>query len=174
MVAVEYAREDVLMRVLTEPKWRAQFNHDPVPAFRALQDFEVVDAPLARELPRWGGANRHNYPIAQLLDDDMRTLIYDLFDSDEEFHSSFRRAEYRMALADTVLPGKIVNPSPGLYTGDFQWNKDGLVWEEDFRQNGDREAWGWKPVPDGQDDPFHAKLTELAEVISTRRMGIGW
>lgn len=102
-----------------------------------------------------------------------RAFIHDLFDSDEEFQTSFRRAEYRMALADAVLPGSILNPAPGLYTGDFHGNQDGLVWEQDFRQDGDREArkpwdrWRAGLAPRGALDCRFCSSFSLTQALSS-------
>lgn len=175
MIAVAHSREDVLVHTLTEPTWKDQFgpsSRPAVPAFRALQDYIVIHPLIPRGFPRWNGGNKHRYPVAQLLEDDMRNLIGDLFDSDEEFDQAFRRAEYRMALADTVLSGGTKNPSPGLYTGEVQWFNNEHRWERDFRENGDRAAWGWQEVDAGADDPFEESLVGLRAALSQRAMGI--
>ena len=98
----------------------------------------------------------------------MQVLIGDMFANGDEFKEAFRRAEYRMALAHAVFP-EGGRPSGGIYLWDSNWGDDGLLWERDFRQNGDREAWGWTPVGDGTEDAFSKKVSDLSEQLRQYR-----
>ncbi len=63
--------------------------------------------------------------------------------------------------------------APGEFIDEWQWShEDDLVWETDFRAHGDRDAWGWVPVEDGEADAFDAKVRAMSdELKQSRRWG---
>jgi hypothetical protein len=56
-------RDDVLLRLLTEPTWRDPLNRDLLPAAVALRDYTVASADIVNAFPRWSG-QRWLYPQA--------------------------------------------------------------------------------------------------------------
>lgn len=167
MTAVTHGREDVFIKAATEPKWRGQFTNSPAePAFLVLHDYRVVSDGLAKAMPRWNGT-QWIYPISELLAADMKELLEDMLDDPAEVMVASQRAEYRMAMAHQFLQnGQPTRPSGGRYVIEERWRSGQLYWETDFREVGDREAWGWTPVKEGEKDPFDEKLKELSEFLA--------
>lgn len=165
LIAVTHGREDVFIRAASEPKWRGQFTNSEDPAFLALQDHAVVDHELAKAMPRWNGTS-WMYPISELIATDTASLVADLIGDPAEFKAASARAEYRMALAHQFLYEATSRPSPGRYIGEWNWPQGKLIWETDFRNFGDLQAWGWEPVKEGEPDPFEEKLRMLSEALA--------
>ncbi|XAS69912.1 SIR2 family protein (plasmid) [Micrococcaceae bacterium Sec5.7] len=167
MMAVTEDREDVFIRVATETKWRDSYSsRDPEPAFMVLQDERVVDHALAKAAPRWNGT-QWMYPQSELIFDDMQTLIGHLVGSGDDFKRDFCRAEYRMAMAHAFLTPISSRPSSGKYCYGATRSSEKNMWQKDFELNGDRQAWSWSPVANGEEDPFAAKLDELSALLAT-------
>lgn len=167
MIAVSHDREDVFIRAATEPRWRHPSVGQDIQALLALQDEYVIDHEFAKALPRWGGT-AWLYPASELVSADLDILLTDLIADSSEVETATRRAEYRMAMAlQFLIPGNPRRPCGGRYAGESAWNHSTKtnIWEEDFRQHGDRQAWGWTAAPDGEADTFDGGLTQLSEAI---------
>ncbi|MDQ0031531.1 hypothetical protein [Arthrobacter bambusae] len=168
MIAVSHGREDVFIRAATEPTWRHPTVDRDLQALLALQDDYVIDYELAKAMPRWEGT-RWLYPASQLVSADLENLLADCIGEPSGLETATRRAEYRMALAlQFLFPGPTrPRPCGGAYAGERAWNHStgANVWEEDFRKFGDREAWGWVKVHEGEEDAFDAQLRQLSEVL---------
>lgn len=165
LMAVTHGREDVFIRAASEPTWKGQFSDSQVPAFLALQDHVVVSHDLAKAMPRWNSTS-WIFPISELIAADTASLVADLIGDPAEFKAASAKAEYRMALAHQFLYDGRSRPSPGRYIGDYNWADRKLIWETDFRNSRDRQAWGWEPAQEGERDPFEEKLVVLAEALA--------
>lgn len=166
MIAVTHGREDVFIRAAKEPTWRHPTVDKDLPALLALQDDYVLDHELAKAMPRWNG-QRWLYPASELVSADLENLLADCIGDPSDVESATRRTEYRMAMAlQFFFPGR-ARPCGGRYAGERAWNHSTgrNVWEEDFRKFGDREAWGWAEVPEGEEDSFDVQLRQLSEVL---------
>lgn len=174
MVAVAFDREDVFVQVATEPHWQEQHSSQPPePAFSILQDYRVLDHEIVKELPRWNGT-RWNYPGSELLEEDLQSLIGPLLGDNENYLATFHHAEYRMALAQTFLDGgrQRQRLPLGQYCGEtqFSWDEERtLLSETDFRERGNRSAWGWLEVEEGETDEFEVKLTQIRQQLARSR-----
>jgi hypothetical protein len=172
-VAVAAKHENVAIQLLHEPTWRPPFNPDsPKIALDALNEYDVLDPAFINQFPRWDG-KVSAYPLSHLLKDTLRSILLPLLGDDDSYVRTFHRAEYRIALAHKLAP-KAVGGFPCLASGEFisenQWYSQGrLIWEDDFRKSGDREAWGWTPVEDETTDGFSKKLTALTEELKHNR-----
>jgi hypothetical protein len=166
MIAVTHDREDVFVRAAMEPTWRHPAVDRDLQALLALQDAYVIDPELAKAMPRWGG-QRWLYPASELVSADLEDLLADLIGDSSEVEVATRRTEYRMAMALQFLFAGQARPCGGRYAGERAWNYSTRtnIWEDDFRKFGDRQAWGWASVPEGEIDAFDAKLTQLAEAL---------
>ncbi len=71
-LAAHLDREDVLLRLLTEPTWRDPFGrHDRQPAYQSLHGYRVASSDAVNAMPRWKG-QRWLYPPSHLLRADLR------------------------------------------------------------------------------------------------------
>ncbi|MHA7304295.1 hypothetical protein ACX80E_03475 [Arthrobacter sp. TMN-49] len=173
IAAVVFKREDIFLRLATEPKWKEPYSQEvPLPAFAALDGFKVLDYDVARTLPRWNGNNRALYPLSILIEDDIRDIIQPLVDDQRNYRDAFCRTEYRLGLLYGLKPVTWHEATPGLYwSRDTNWNREGgLTWEADVRANVDRQIWGWDVVEQGAQDPFNSTIIELTEKIKATRM----
>lgn len=125
----------------------------------------VVDHELAKAMLRWNGTS-WSYPISELIAADTASLVADLIGDPAEFKAASAKAEYRMALAHQFLYEARSRPSPGRCIGEWNWLQGKLIWETNFRNSGDRQAWGWEPVKEGEPDSFEERLGLLSEALA--------
>lgn len=145
-----------------------------MPAFQALHDYRVLHPDILNAFPRWSGT-RWLYPRSHLLRETLAPVLQPLVGDAESHKQLCSRTEYRIALAQTLFGGGLLayRAAPGEFIGEWQWNhEDDLIWEADFRAHGDRDAWGWVAVEDGEADAFDAKVRAMAgELKQSRRWG---
>jgi hypothetical protein len=167
LAAVAIHHDDVMLRLHREPTWRDQFGERrETAAVDALFDYSVLDHNAINSFPRWG--SKWLYPHSHLFKAELVPVILPLVGDQDSYTQLYNRTEYRTALIQR-LSSKRGHSMPGEFMGDWQWNQDGLIWEADFRQHADREAWGWPSVQDGEKDPFSDKLTEMVAGLQSQR-----
>lgn len=167
LAAVAAHRDDLLLRILRKPTWRNRFANNPeMPALQALHDYRVLNHNAVNAFPRWGGTS-WLYPRSHLLRETLSPVLQPLVGDAESYKQLCSRTEYRIALAQTLFGDRA---APGEFIGERQWDsEDVLVWETDFRAHGERDAWGWGPVEDGEADAFDAKVREMSDELGKSR-----
>lgn len=169
VAAVSTGRDDLLLQSHRKPTWRDPFGARQVqPAMSSLHTYRVLDGDIINRFPRWD--SKWLYPPSHLLKNTLKSVFVPLLGDEDTYTETFHRTEYRIALAQHIYDDEgFYNPAPGEFLTDGNWTGDGLRWESEFRQSGDRQAWGWDLVTDNADDPFLEKLNELSEILKRLR-----
>ena len=146
MAAVATSHDDVLIKMLKEPTWREQGGIERSPAFAVLHDYRVLDHDVINAFPIWKG-QKWLYPRSHLLRHTLQPVFLPIVGDEASYKELCDRTEYRIALGQSLFDGgrKVFRSAPGEFVGDWQWDSDGLIWEADFRKQGDHAAWGWTP-----------------------------
>lgn len=175
LAAVAARRDDVLIRVLTEPSWRDRFaNHGNVAAFDALHDYRVLNADCVNLFPSWGGT-KWLYPYSHYLRAALEGLFVPIIGDPESYKELCNRTEFRIAVVQQRTDGGTnrYRAAPGEFIGDWAWTHEDQLWADvDFRANADRTAWGWPQVASNVNDKFDEDLTNLVtDLRKSRRWG---
>jgi hypothetical protein len=129
LAALHAGRDDVLLRLLLEPKYRDRQNtREPIPAVQALHEHRVLDDNAVRAMPRWGH-QRPLYPASHLLRADLREIFRPLLPDDADYKALNDQFEFRTALvleATQDVPGAY-RAASGEYVGEWQWLDDGRL-----------------------------------------------
>lgn len=156
IVALHAGRDDVLLRLLTEPTWRDRYDaRSRRPAVHALHDYDVLGSDVVNAMPRWGG-QRWLYPPSHMLRADLREVLRPALPDGDDYTWASDRYEYRVALlqeAESSLLGRSL-AAPGEFMGDYQRQADGgPLAEADFQTLADQAAgdWTWWRVVGGRE-----------------------
>ena len=174
IVAVHTNRDDVLLRLLTEPKWREHFGRQArSPALHVLHEYRVVEPNVVNAMQRWGGTQWF-YPLSRLLREELREPLGEIISDDEEYTWANDRYEYRVALAQHTAPDVVgsYRAAPGEFIGEMRWDRGGTggpFAETDFRATAEQagERWPWWSVvggPDALDDVLTSLRATLARM----------
>lgn len=174
-------RDDVLLRLLTEPSWRDPFTRERQPAVLAARDYEVASPHAVNQFPRWSGQGLQPgqgwmYPPSHLLRADLREVLQPILPDDEDYRWAQDRYEYRVALAQYHLePRDMGRCTPGEFIGTTvfgrrQWTDGQPMTETDFRTVAEQagEDWPWWPVvggADGMETTITGLRQELADMV---------
>lgn len=169
--ALMAGHEDVARRVMEDATWATP--HDDQgrsrPAWAVLDPWTVTDQDHLNNLPRAEG-QKWFYPASKFVREDLAELMAPIV-GDEDYDLLHRRAEYRAALACEFGRSRETGgrPPSGEYIGDnmWTWGSDGepLV-AIDFRERGDRTAWGLR---DDNEAEFNEHLSRLNETLKHYR-----
>ncbi len=161
-------RDDVLLRLLTEPTWRDPVSSKLTPAVLALGEYTVVSEGAVNALPRWSG-HRWLYAPSHLLRADLRDVLRPILPDDDDYQWASDRYEYHVALTQYHLqsrPAGYAQCASGEFIGRQQ------LAEGDFRtaagQAGDDWPW-WQVVggPAGMEAILTGLSQELARIART-------
>ncbi|MCU1621307.1 MAG: SIR2-like protein [Frankiales bacterium] len=163
IVAVAAGRDDVLLDLLRRPTWREHHGEQRLlPAFIALREDQVLDHEVVNAFPRWGeNGGRWWWPLSHLLRLDLREPLRAFLPDDADYDWTCDRYEYRVALAQRVLPlpdGWWRPPSvPGLFLGENRWTSWGETAEPQSGADFSRS------LAEAEDSPWRALLGDLEE-----------
>jgi hypothetical protein len=170
LAALHAGRDDVLLRLLLEPKYRdRQRTRDPIPAVQALHDRRVLDDNLVRAMPRWGD-QRPLYPASHLLRADLRDVLRPFVPDDADYKALNDQYEFRTALvleATQDVPRAYRAPS-GEYVDESRWLDDGqLCAEAEFVAVADEadDSWPWWRIVGGGPIMLTGTLDGLREIL---------
>lgn len=156
IVAVHTGRDDVLLRLLTEPKWRQHFGTQArLPALQVLHEYRVIDTNVINAMPRWGGT-KWLYPQSHFLREELREPLREIVPDDDEYTWANDRYEYRVALAQHTAPDApgVYRATPGEFIGELKWDREtgGPLSETDFRGVAEQadDRWPWWSVLGGR------------------------
>lgn len=173
LVAVYAGRDEVLLRLLTEPKWLDQFGRQVrIPALQALHEYRVLDWEVMQRLPRWEGT-RWYYPHSHLLREELREPLQQVIPDDDEYALVNDHYEYRVALAQhtTDTPGAY-RAGAGEFIGErkWDWDSDQPTEETEFRVVAEQadDQWPWWLVVGGRAE-LDGVLTSLREDLKPQR-----
>jgi hypothetical protein len=172
IVAVVTGRDDVLLRLATEPVWRDPYRSNArIQALHVLHDHRVVESDVINVMSRWNG-QRWLYPQSHLLRDELREPLREILPDDEEYAWANDRYEYRIALAQMVVTKEDVfsyRSAPGEFIGEWKWDRHtGQPTSEiEFRDIADRsgDEWPWWPFLSGREG-LDGTLTSLREDLA--------
>ena len=176
MAALRSHNDVLFLRLQREPRWAPRNRTgEPLSALDVLHDYSVLDFNIVQSLPLWGDT-KFKFPISRFLKAQLSELFLANGEDAKSYEQLSDRYEYFTALAQ-LLWGEDMGagfPAPGEFMGDFKWDRltGRPTLESEFRREADREAWGWDVPTDGDDDPFEAQLTGLAESLA-RSKGFG-
>jgi len=176
-VAVARDSDQVLIRMMTEPTWRAPMLADSrISATQALHEWRLFDADTLREYPRFTA--KWYYPASVLLREDLREVITPFLPDPEEYEQACDDYEYRVALLTQMSqsePGAY-QAGPGMFMGEVSWEWDQPrrpYAEVAFQARADRadDTWPWWQVVGGRSGLPNV-LAELREYLrGMRRFG---
>lgn len=176
-VAVARDRDQVLIRLMTEPTWRApQLADARIPAAQALHEWRLFDRDTLLTYPRF--TSRWFYPTSVLLRQDLHDIVSPFLPNDDEYDHVCDAYEYRAALITQSMqsqPGAY-QAGPGNFIGEnsWEWGQGGRPQTEvQFQARADRadDAWPWWPTVGGPDQ-LPAVLADLREHLrQMRRFG---
>lgn len=153
LAAVLAGRDDVLVRLLTEPTWR-NWSGDQrrQPAIQALHDHRVLSGDFVNALPRWEGT-KWTFPLSHLLRTELRDVFRDFVSDDQEYSELNDRYEYRVGLAQFLHADDLgfYRSAPGEFIGDWRWSSGIPAAESEFREVASRapEGWVWHQLAGG-------------------------
>jgi hypothetical protein len=159
-------RDDVLLRLLTEPTWRDPVSSELMPAVLALGEYTVASQDAVNAFPRWSG-QRWLYAPSHLLRADLRDVLRPILPDDDDYQWASDRYEYHVALTQYHLqsrPAGYAQCASGEFIGHRQ------LTESDFRtaagQAGDDWPW-WQVVggPAGMEAILTGLRQELARIV---------
>lgn len=174
LAAVYTGRDDVLLRLLTEPKWLEQFGRQArIPASQALHEYRVLEWEVINRLPRWEGT-RWTYPHSHLLREELREPLREVIPDDDEYVLANDHYEYRVALTQHTTsdaPGAY-RAAAGEFIGEWKWDweRDVPTSETDFCVAAEQadDQWPWWSVVGGRDG-LDGVLTSLRQDFKKQR-----
>lgn len=173
MAALLAGHEDVARRIMQEATWSTPFEDSGKsrPAWAVLHPWNVTDHVQLNSLPRAGGSKWH-YPASKFVREDLASLMAPIV-GDEDYSWLHHRAEYRAALAyefdRSVDTGG--HPMVGEFIGErhWTWGSDGeSLMAIDFKERGDRWAWGLREDNEAEFDQHLADLTAALRTFRRR------
>lgn len=143
--SVAVGREEVAVRLLTEPTYEAPFGDGEREACHALHHARVLCSDWINEFPRWNGSRKRE-PESHLLREVLPSILGRLAPEGMETKLLLSRVEYRVALAqkirkDVGLSGWNGNPASGEYLFRMEFTPGRFILENDFNAKGDTEPW---------------------------------
>lgn len=170
MAALLAEHEDVLVALASKPTWRnPALSREPLPAFSALDPRGVLSDRIINMFPRWG-TTQYKLPQAHLLVEELRPIAEGAAGGHEEYTILAHDAQYRYAIATTVLANGRGWTFIGEYAFESATRFDSIPAEERFRASGDAAAWGWTNVTDGSDSD--KDLLTIRDYV--KRSGVGF
>lgn len=169
-LAAHVGRDDVLLRLLTEPSWREPFGRqDRSPAYEVLNEYRVAPGDSVNSMPRWNG-QRWLYPPSHLLRADLRTTLRPYLPDEDDYRTACDRYEYLVAVLLHSVPALYggSRANPGEFIGELSWTRDGRRRADiDFLERASKapDDWPWWPVVGGRDN-LQKYVTELSEVLN--------
>lgn len=139
-------RDELLLRLLTEPTYRPQFYDEAEsPAAFALAGYEVLERDLVNGLPRYGGRANWDYPPSHLLRDTTRSVLDYLLPEVGDYRRGHDDFEFYAALVQQQLAGQYQGPASGEFIGERGWGRDGLLTDLRFRRRAEQAGsrWPW-------------------------------
>jgi hypothetical protein len=176
IAALRSHNDALFLQLQREPAWALRDRTgDPLSALDVLHDYSVLDFTIVQSLPMWNGTT-FKFPMSRFLKAKLSSLFLKYGEDAKSYEQLSHRYEYFTALAQSIW-GEDMGasfPAPGEFMGDFRWDSTTghPTVESEFRREAGREAWGWRSVADGADDPFEKVLTNLAESLA-RSKGFG-
>lgn len=160
LVAIDRAREELVIQLLTTPEWTSPVNSrmSKLPA-EVLHLQVVLDGGWVNQLPRWGGSG-WRYPESHLVRTDLEPLFRDYLNGHDRYRELSDDAEYLTGLVQELRHGSgTLRANSGEFVGERQWTYDEpSVPQSELRLRAriaSRGAWPGL-VPDGGewDDAF--------------------
>ena len=171
MAAVSTRHEDVIVRLLTEPRWASPSIQQGVelPGREVLHLRTVLNDELNQDLPRWV-TGRPLYPSSRLVRTQLQGLAIEL-EGQTRATKLLDRVEYRFALGH-LLPRSeseyLKNPAGGDFLGSFPFHdgQDFMEVTDDFLALGDTRQW----MREGETkEAFAARILHLDEFLKGLR-----
>lgn len=101
-LAAHLDRDDVTLRLLTEPSWREVLGDQARrPAYEVLDEYSIASEEVVNAMPRWG--TRWLYPPSHLLREDLRGAL-SVYVPAGEYRAACDRYEYLLAVLMHSLP----------------------------------------------------------------------
>jgi NAD-dependent SIR2 family protein deacetylase len=124
-VAVAQNRDDLLLRLSTEPTWReVNLGREPKVASDVLHISTILGHDMTNALSRWGeGGARWIYPQSHLLRQLLSPLLANVVRGDR-LEDLLDDVEYRIAVAQTASPSSRRYPNAGEFVGEWKWTPD--------------------------------------------------
>jgi hypothetical protein len=157
--AVRQGRDDVLITVLTEPRWDDPFHTGRSPiAADVLHSLNVIDGGVVNALPRWENRNGWVFPQSHLVKTVLRDFFADNGVDATHYDEAYDDAEYRTGFVQHLLPvdrpGYHHNPISGEFILDERWRHLGPGWDNEaptaevrFREHTSRRGQAaWYPL----------------------------
>lgn len=176
-VAVARDRDQVLIRLMTEPTWRAPMLADSrISATQALHEWRLFEPEILGKYPRFTA--KWFWPASVLLREDLREVVAPFLPDSDEYEQACDDYEYRVALLTQMSqsePGAY-QAAPGMFMGERRWEWDNLRRphaEVTFQTRADRadDTWPWWQVLGGRTG-LAVVLAELREHLrKMRRFG---
>ncbi|MDT0188072.1 sigma factor-like helix-turn-helix DNA-binding protein [Microbacterium sp. ARD31] len=176
-VAVARDRDQVLIRLMTEPVWRAPMLADSrISATQALHEWRLFEPDTLRNYPRFTA--KWFYPASVMLREDLREIVSTFLPDQDEYEQACDDYEYRVALLTQLSqsePGAY-QAGPGMFMGERSWEWDHPrrpYAEVAFQARADRadDSWPWWQVVGGR-SALPNILAELREYLrGARRFG---
>lgn len=127
LAAVAAGRDDVLLRLLTEPTWREEFGgQQERPAWDILHDYRTMDPQVINAFPRWGSTAGWLYPQSHLLKAELRAVLLPILGDEIAYEHLYLRTEYRTAIVQHRCDTGRFRAAPGEFIGEWQWDGDVL------------------------------------------------
>lgn len=168
-ISAHLGRDDVLLRLLTEPSWREPFGmQDRSAAYEVLDDYRVAPGEVVNPMPRWNG-QRWLYPPSHLLRADLRESLRPYLPDEDDYRTASDRYEYLLAVFLHSVPAPYggSRANPGEFIGERNWTRDGRRRAEiDFLEQANQapDDWPWWPVVGGRDN-LEKYVSELSEEL---------
>lgn len=164
LAALLAGRDDVLLRLLTEPSWtNPRRRAEPAKAADVLHDYRVFCDNWINTFPRWSG-QLFLYPPSHLLREVLRKSLASIEPDNNAYNRLVSRYEYRVALVQHRIENPWSLPASGEFILDSHWTVENeLEWEADFRATADLAKWGGTP------DEMETSLANLRAHLSNFR-----
>jgi hypothetical protein len=141
IAAVRRKREGLLLRLLTEPRWRYPFGAgENRPAAEVLSYWDVLDHGVINGLPRWNGTS-WIYPASHLVRADLAELAGSVLRGDEQYKEAVDAVEFRVGLASYKTSGRL--RLDGEFIGERRWIDSVPRAETAFRAAAARSGSNW-------------------------------
>ena len=125
IVAVHRGRDDLLIELLTKPKWTNPANqYGPKSAAHVLHMQLVLERSVINSLPRWNGGGWQQ-PQSHLLSADLQEIFDRYLTGQDRYVTVSHDVEYRTGLVQHLYPEQGgLQPNSGEFVGDYRWTHD--------------------------------------------------